>query len=178
MIGFDRNARRRPTVYAAHSSLNLATVRYRIITAGTYMITVAIGAPQPGAYVGRSRPHDRVGRSAHEPVGAGRDQAQDRSDLPLRRSCGCPSFHSGPQEHRKGAADAVLTLPGSTGGLQHLQRHALEGSKDAEGLKRLSLPYFIQRDEARSQPDVLLPERLRLESKSKCVDKRPREDFV
>ena len=43
--------------------------------------------------------------------GAGRDQAQDRSDVSLRRSRGGPSFHSGPQEHRKGAADAVVDPP-------------------------------------------------------------------
>jgi hypothetical protein len=40
-----RNARCHPTVYAAHNSLNLGTVRYRIITAGRDMITVVIGAP-------------------------------------------------------------------------------------------------------------------------------------
>jgi hypothetical protein len=32
------------------------------------------------------KPHDRLGRSAHEPMGAGRNQAQDRLDVSLRRS--------------------------------------------------------------------------------------------
>jgi hypothetical protein len=64
---------------------------------------------------------------------------QDRSDVSLRRSRRGPSFHSGPQEHREGSADAVV---GPTwihrADCSILKQAGAGRSKDAEGFKRFT----------------------------------------
>jgi NADPH:quinone reductase-like Zn-dependent oxidoreductase len=62
---------------------------------------------QPRPHVGRVRPHAGLDGSTSGFVGSRRDQAEDRSGVQVRRSPGGASFHSGPQEHRQGAAQAL-----------------------------------------------------------------------